>query len=106
MVRSRSEASELGGLLAGLFLICLGSYLLWSGWVRAITTLDNYEISVETYNYLADTCEEFPEFKEDVNKAFKNDGKITNKEYSGLAEKASLIKKSTALKAFMLRVKE
>lgn len=75
MVRSRSEASELASLLMSLFLICLGGYLLHSMWVRAITTLDNYEISVEAYDDLAGTCEAFPEFKEDVNKAFEDDGK-------------------------------
>lgn len=105
-MRSQSEAAELGSFLAGILVICFGGYLLWSGWARAITALDNYEISVETYDDLAATCEAFPEFKEDVNKALKDDGKITNKEYAELTEKAYSIKKSAALKAFMLRVKE
>lgn len=106
MVRSRSEASELASLLMSLFLICLGGYLLHSMWVRAITALDNYEISVEVYDDLAGTCEAFPEFKEDVNKAFEDDGKITNKEYAELLEKARPIKRQAALKGFMEKIRE
>lgn len=106
MVRSRSEASELASFLAGLLIICLGGYLLWSGWARAITTLDNYEISAEAYDDLAGTCEAFPEFKEDVNKAFEDDGKITNKEYAELSEKSRSVKRSAALKGFMEKIRE
>lgn len=106
MVRSRSEASELASFLVALFLICLGGYLLHSMWTRAVTAVNDYEITLEAYDDLAGTCEAFPEFKEDVNKAFEDDGKITNKEYAELLEKSRSVKRSAALKAFMLRVKE
>lgn len=106
MVRSRSEASELASFLAAVFLICLAGYLLHSMWRRAITTLDNYEISLEAYDDLAGTCEAFPDFKKDVNKAFEDDGKITNKEYASLSEKSRSVKRSAALKGFMEKIRE